>query len=149
MISRLDYANGLLYNINSNLLHRLQIVQNTAARIILRATRHDRATPLLYSLHWLPIDKRILFKCLVRIQKCIHGHAPKYLSELMVMSCPTCDLRSGNQCLYIFSKTKTKFGDRAFVNFAPRIWNNLPLSLRSTTSIVMFKKSLKTYLFKS
>ena len=46
-ISRLDYANSLLYNINSNLLHRLQIVQNTAARIILiilKATPHDRAT---------------------------------------------------------------------------------------------------------
>ena len=77
------------------------------------------------------------------IHKCIHGHAPKYLSELMVISCPSRDLRSGNQRLHVCPKTKTKLGDRAFVNFAPRIWNHLPLSLRSTTLNVMFKKSLK------
>ena len=45
VISRLDYANSLLYNINANLLHRLQVVQNAAARIILNASRYDRATP--------------------------------------------------------------------------------------------------------
>ena len=51
VISRLDYANRLLYNINSSLIHRLQVVQNAAARLILNASRYDHATPLIKSLH--------------------------------------------------------------------------------------------------
>ena len=62
VISRLDYANSLLYNINSSLIHRLQVVQNAAARLILNASRYDHATPLINSLHWLPVEKRIKYK---------------------------------------------------------------------------------------
>ena len=57
VISRLDYAKSLLYNINSSLIHRLQVVQNAAARLILNASRYDHATPLIKSLHWLPVEK--------------------------------------------------------------------------------------------
>ena len=39
------------------------------------------------------------------------------------------------------------YGDRAFYAAAPKLWNTLPLELRSCTSIDTFKKSLKTYLF--
>ena len=31
---------------------------------------------------------------------------------------------------------------------APRLWNSLPMELKTSTSIDIFKKKLKTYLFK-
>ena len=40
------------------------------------------------------------------------------------------------------------YGDRAFSIAAPRQWNNLPLSIRKSPSIAIFKRHLKTYLFK-
>ena len=39
------------------------------------------------------------------------------------------------------------FYQRYFYAAAPKLWNTLPLELRSCTSIDTFKKSLKTYLF--
>ncbi len=39
-------------------------------------------------------------------------------------------------------------GDRPFSVAAPQLWNNLPLYLRSATSLQVFKSSVKTYLFK-
>ena len=39
-------------------------------------------------------------------------------------------------------------GDRAFSHAAPRLWNNLPLAMRITDSQNIFKKQLKTLLFK-
>ena len=30
----------------------------------------------------------------------------------------------------------------------PKLWNELPLDLRKSTSLTVFRKSLKTYLFK-
>ncbi|XP_062571108.1 uncharacterized protein LOC134233132 [Saccostrea cucullata] len=57
--SRLDYANALLYGINTTEIAKLQRIQNTAARIITRSRKREHITPILVSLHWLPIDKRI------------------------------------------------------------------------------------------
>lgn len=37
ILSRLDYCNGLLVSANASSLHRLQLVQNTAARLVLNA----------------------------------------------------------------------------------------------------------------
>ena len=39
-------------------------------------------------------------------------------------------------------------GDRAFSVAAPFLWNSLPESLRTVSSVNIFKKQLKTYLFK-
>ena len=45
-------------------------------------------------------------------------------------------------------KTYKTYGDRAFSVAAPKLWNELPLDLRSLDTINLFKKHLKTDLFK-
>ena len=40
------------------------------------------------------------------------------------------------------------YGDRAFSVAAPKLWNELPLDLRSLDTINLLKKHLKTDLFK-
>lgn len=62
--SRLDYCNALYSGINSTSIHRLQLVQNAAARLLTSTRRHEHITPVLASLHWLPITFRIDFKIL-------------------------------------------------------------------------------------
>ena len=54
--SRLDYGNALLYGVNNCILSKLQRVQNTAARFISRRKKHESITPVLISLHWLPVQ---------------------------------------------------------------------------------------------
>ncbi|EFX61540.1 hypothetical protein DAPPUDRAFT_121530 [Daphnia pulex] len=39
------------------------------------------------------------------------------------------------------------YGNRAFSVFAPRLWNSLPLSIRSAQSLGQFRSLLKTHLF--
>ena len=64
--SKLDHCNGLHYNVTNRELNRLQGVQNCLARVVTRSPRFTRTTPLLKSLHWLPVCFRIQFKnCLV------------------------------------------------------------------------------------
>jgi len=41
----------------------------------------------------------------------------------------------------------TSYGRRAFSYAGPHAWNSLPEHLRQTTSIELFKRSLKTILF--
>ena len=63
VISRLDYANSLLIGVNKMYIRRLQLIQNSAARLITRSSFRDHITPILYRLHWLPVEYSVRLKC--------------------------------------------------------------------------------------
>ena len=42
---------------------------------------------------------------------------------------------------------KTSYGRRTFAYNAPRLWNALPLHIRTEESLDVFKKAVKTLLF--
>ena len=107
-------------------------------------------TPLLKSLHWLPVKYRIVFKIILITFKAIHGLAPAYISELVsVRDTGRYDLRSNDGLLLApcKGKTLTTLGDRSFHAAAPKLWNDLPGSIRNTQSLNKFKKAIKTFLF--
>ena len=83
--SRLDYCNSLLFNIGKGLLERLQGIQNAAARLVTGSRKYDHITPVLRSLHWLPIHQRIDFKIATLVYKCLHGLTPPYLADDCVL----------------------------------------------------------------
>ena len=128
---------------------RLQRVQNTAARIVTLTRKYDSITPIMFKLHWLPVHSRIIFKLLLLVYKALNGKAPSYICSLLShRECARSLPSSGQELLTVpLAKLKT-CGDRAFSIAAPRRWNNIPLSIRKFPSIAIFKRHLKTYLFK-
>ncbi len=54
--SRIDYCNSVYIGITQGQLSRLQLVQNAAARFLTRTKKRERITPVLVSLHWLPVE---------------------------------------------------------------------------------------------
>lgn len=148
--SKLDYLNALLINLPDHLLQRLQRVQNTAARIVSRTKRCEHITPVLRSLHWLPVRARVTFKLCYLVFCALHGSSPAYISELLHIHELPRSLRSTSNgvLLRIPRSRATTYGDRAFSVAAPSIWNSLPLDIRQCDSVSVFRKQLKTHLFK-
>ena len=147
--SRLDIGNALLYGLKQSQLYRLQRIQNTAVRILLKLRKHDHISPHLESLHWLPITARIEFKILLTTYKVMNGLAPEYLSELLTKYSSNRNSRLNSRGLLFVPKTNYKMcGDRAFYKAAPKLWNNLPADIRRQDTVMKFKAELKTFLFK-
>jgi len=88
--SRLDYCNSVLAGVSSQLLQKMQVIQNAAARFVTGARRRDHMTPVLRESHWLPVRQRIRFKTAVMVYKCLHSLAPSYLASHCkpTSSCP-------------------------------------------------------------
>jgi len=149
--SRLDYANSLLFGINSKLTQRLQRVQNRAAKLIFRCRKYDHVSPLIRELHWLTIQKRIHFKLLTIVFKCFtdSDNVPSYLTELTIQYVPTRPgLRSSQDTrLLTVPFTRTVAGANGFYAAAPKLWNSLPYYIRHASSLATFKSQLKSYLF--
>src|SRR6218665_139440 len=130
--SKLDYCNSLFLNLDSTQIQRLQLIQNSLARAVTRTPRHHHITPVLKSLHWLKIPKRIHFKVLSLIYNPLQSSQPTSLRELFPIQ-PTRSTRSSS-CPTLSRPpvpSHLMFSNRAISITAPRLWNDLPPELRT------------------
>ena len=72
-----------------------------------------------------------------------------YISDMLSIYQPTRSLRSSMDLQLTVPKSRLKFWcDRSFPKAAAVEWNALPRAIKKAPSLAVFKKCIKTYLFK-
>ena len=134
VVSRLDYANALLFGITDVLIDKLQRVQNYAARLVVRCDRRDR--PHYSNIKETPLASGeaasdIIYKIILLTFRALNGLAPIYIVDMLHRHRPTRALRSANNNDLQVPSTSSRYGDRTFAASAPRLWNALPRELKA------------------
>ena len=130
VISKLDYANAILYGLPDNVVKQLQHVQNGAAKVIFQKRKYDHVTPILKELQF-----RIKFKILTYVHLYVNGSAPEYLQNLIQLYVPNRTLRSKTNKLLVIPKSYSVLGSRRFECAASELWNNLLSFIKSAESL--------------
>ena len=88
VLSRIDYCNSLLAGITSDQIARLQRILSNSTRLIFRKKRSEHVTPMLISLHWLPIKQCIEYKLVTLAFRYFDGTLPPYLTLSLLVHPP-------------------------------------------------------------
>ena len=143
-------CNSLVVGSPKYLFQKLQCVQNCTARLVAQLPKAARISPILQKLHWLPVEQRVTFKVLLLIYKALNNLAPVYISNLLAQYEPLRKLRSTDKYLLRIPQIHFKtFADRAFSVAAPRLWNALPMDIKLSSLVSVFKNTLKTHFFRA
>ena len=133
------------------IISKLQRTVNKAVRFIFNARRMDHITPLLFELHILPVTYRVKFKVSLMAFKIVKKTAPLYLMEKVEMFEPTGNvtLRPGyGRDALMFNCNLEQCKNKTWIVHMILEWNALPLSIRSSETLVDFKTKLKSHYFK-
>ena len=146
--SRLDYCNSLFRSLSKVNLHRLQSIQNGAARIVTNSCKYTWITLVLRKLHWLPIQFRSEFKLATLVYKFIHTGFPKYFSPHLSIYHTTYNTRHSQSVANFINVPKFQPTIlKSTKQFGFRFAFDAPTDIRASPSIASFRKKLKTYLY--
>ena len=147
VFSKLFYCSSVWGNTSKRNLHKLQLVQNFATRVILGLRKFDHISQGRRSLRRLDVMEKVLFNDLVLAYKCVNGLAPDYVGKYFV-KCSAVHNRNTRGCNnFVIPRCRLSMGQRAFYFYGPREWNGVPDNIKNTKEIDIFKKTLFNNMF--
>ena len=153
VLSTIDYCNSLLFGSTHEVTSHLQLMQNYAARVILRLPKSYSITIHLKSLHWLPVKVRSTYKIACLCYHCHSSTAPSYVTDMLHgKPLHTRNTRSSSYTIPLLNRpalSKAPLDDLSCSFASSSVWNSIPNDVRCAPSLSSFKSRLKTYLFRS
>lgn len=135
------YCDVIWYNTDFDSKRKLEVTFNSCLRYIYGLKWNDHISQFRDSIFGCPLSSYHAFRVANFIYKILNTESPKYLSDLLIYgsSRRTCNLKFP-------SYNKQLRGRSFFVHGVSSIWNNIPTSIRSTSSPSNFKVSCLAYI---
>ena len=148
MLPIMDFCSIVWSNSNKTLIMRINKMQKATARWILMSRFDSPSAPLFKQLRWLTFENRCKFHVAVLVYKGLNKLVPSYVSDLInITNNSNYNLRSVTNKNIIYLKPKTNFLKQSFSYSCIKTWNDLPVKIRNSKSLTIFKQSMKAYLF--
>ena len=132
-----------------SLSQKLQKLQNRAARVIMTFSNYDCSTDeLLRMVDWVELDRQRLVDKAILMYKIANRMVPDYLSSHFAFRSNTLtyNLRESDFSLAI-PQPRTNYCKRNLSYSGAVLWNGLPLDIRQSLSLDVFKRKLQSYDF--
>ena len=146
----IDYAISVWGQTSDCNIKKIQRLQNYAARLVTNNFDYIncRSSDIIKALKWMDVKQRCMYFTITLMFKCIHGLAPIYLVNDIVMNCNinVRTTRSHAMNVYVPSAS-SEFAKRSFMYSGAVMWNALPSFLKDIRDLNNFKFKLKQYIF--
>ena len=137
VMSRMSYMICAWGNTSQNHLKKVQIVQNTAGRLVTGLSRYTKQSVIIENCKWLNIAELTEYQSLCQAWKTVRWNLPRHFKDRMIL---TDDQRiETNEPRLLITAQSYRWKTVGY-------WNALPENLRYETTLTRFKKQLKKWL---
>ena len=116
--------------------------------MILNANYDTASADMFNELGWSTITKRHNYNKAVLVYKALNNLTPSYISDRLTPMSQSLNrtLRSSTYGSVAVPRSKSAMFDCSFCSSTPRLWNSLPESVKKTSFLKGFKRSVKEYI---
>ena len=144
----IDYGFSVWGNTSDLNIKKVQRLQSRAAPVLTNNFNYEISSHnILKQQKWQNVEKRKEFLTCILMYKCVNNSAPFYLSDDILYANQVHNYMTrniANDHLYI-PQARTEYFKKSLLYIGPKLWNELPISIRSVTTIDHFKRSLKKW----
>ena len=148
VFSKLFYCSAVWAGTYNQNIHKLQLMQNFAARILTDTGKYDHTTLALKALGWLTIEEQRWFRDVTRMYKCVNNLVPAYISCKIGKRSNAHAYNLRNSEDLNLPGCRTAAAQSGFFYRAAKAWNSLSNNTRTARSLRSFKKHAKAELMK-
>ena len=108
---------------------------------------NHRGISFVKQLGWMNVKQRYCYFQILLIFKCIHGLAPQYLVNEIILECEVKESKTRKHPMNLYLPIpQNEFHRKMFFYRGARSWNELPNQLKECTNLNTFKVLLKKYI---
>ena len=144
----LEFGDTIYCTCSADNLKRLQVLQNTACRIILRCDNMSPTFQLHIDLNLLPLSLRRHIRTVCECYKSVKDESyclnQFFAPVARVTGAHTRGVTNKNMQV---PKCKTGMGQKAFAIRGPKTWNSIPTEFQAIETFDLFKSSYSKYVY--
>lgn len=125
----------------------LQKIQNACIRYCYNLRKFDHISEKLAESRWLMLHERFILHLLCLTYKINLHREPTYLFDKLLRGSNMHGCYTRHRDLYTVPKHRTAQFQRSFSYNAAKIYNKLPWNIKTSSSLISFRKNVKNYLF--
>lgn len=141
-----EYCATLLVGMGETQLHKLQVAQNRAMRVILQCKRDTKVESMRNVLCFMSIRQRICYNACIFVFKVLKGLLPDYLANKTQIIGVTNGRQTRQANNIAIQLRRTSSAQKSVFYVGIKMYNDFPLEIKSSERVEHFRGKLKEHI---